>query len=617
VLHELTSVRNHGGDDVRVRLEFRYRARFEDVFIVKGFLSGPRGRLREPAVTAPDAVELAYEGKDGLVRMTEIAFVPVPHRLAGDRASFELDLPAGQAREIAVRIAPSEGSEPRPRRPAADPATEPEAIKRWLRHSQRIWLASSTEIRSANPLFDRVVRRALLDLRMLRTGIDGDHFSAAGVPWFATLFGRDAAVIALQTLPYGPRVARQTLELLARYQADTTDEYRDAEPGKILHELRRGELARLGAIPQSPAYYGTVDATMLFVILAEAYVAWSGDLDLVRRLRGNLDRALGWMADFADHDGDGYLDYAGGFAHGLVNQGWKDSGNAVVNADGSFPEPPIALAEVQAYAYRAWRAAARLLRALGEAPAAESLERRAAGLRERFEADFWDDGLGCYILARQRGGRPVAVVTSNAGQVLWGGIASAERAARVAERLLRPDMFSGWGIRTLSSEAVAYNPVSYHCGSVWPHDNALILAGFRRYGLDAAALRVFDAVFEAASRFRSYRLPELYCGHDRAESEDRPVGYPVACSPQGWAAGSIPHALWNLLGLRPDALRRRLDVVRPCLPDWLPWLALDTLTVGDAAIDLTFSRAGGGEVEVDAKVRQGELEVRQTSDAAP
>ncbi|MGH7359795.1 MAG: amylo-alpha-1,6-glucosidase, partial [Candidatus Rokuibacteriota bacterium] len=452
-----------------------------------------------------------------------------------------MSLAPGQERELAMTVAADEREADTPASRAGDPRAPAEALVRWSRRAEAIWLDRSARVRAPNPLFERVLQRALLDLHLLRSHLDGHDYFAAGIPWFVTLFGRDAAIAGLQTLGYGSAMARQTLRLLARYQATEVDDYRDAAPGKILHELRRGELARLGAIPQSPAYYGSVDATMLFLILAAEYVAWSGDLGLARELKPNLDAALGWMAAEADAAG-GYLHYAGEYENGLVNQGWKDSGNAIVNADGTLVEPPVALCEVQAYAYRAWRQSARLLRALGDPDAAAPLDRRADALRSRFAQDFWDDRLHCYVLARQAGGRPAAVVASNAGQVLWGEVAPAEQADRLAERLLAPDMYSGWGIRTLSAESRAYNPMSYHLGSVWPHDNSLILAGFRRYGLDAAALRLFDGLFDAASNFRDYRLPELFCGYRREESADRPIPYPVACSPQAWAAGALPYA---------------------------------------------------------------------------
>jgi glycogen debranching enzyme len=615
VLYELLTVHNYGRAPARLRLEIRFRAHFEDIFVVKGFVPDSQRNVSSPQVLGRDAVRLRFQGQDGFCRTTTLVFSPAPERLDPDRAAFTCALDPGQRRELAICIVPRESRDPNPSCPAARPTTRPETLKHWLERSEDIWLARSAEVHASNPLFDRVLRRALLDLRLLRSRLDRLHYFAAGIPWFATLFGRDAATVALQTLPYGPRLARETLQLLARHQAEAIDTYRDAEPGKILHEFRTGELAQSQDIPQSPAYYGTVDATLLFLILFAEYVNWSGDLDLARELRSHVDAALGWMERYADHDGDGYLDYVGEYANGLVNQGWKDSGNAIVNADGSLAEPPIALCEVQAYAFRAWRQTAALLRALGDGARADALDRRADEMRRRFERDFWSEELGCYLLARQAGGRPAAVVTSNAGQVLWGGVAAPARAARVAKRLMAPDMFSGWGIRTLSSEAAAFNPMSYHLGSVWPHDNGLIIAGFRRYGHDEPALRVFDALFDAAADFRDFRMPELYCGSERRDDEPAPVRYPVACSPQAWAAGAIPHALWNLLGLRADALQQRLQIIRPRLPSWLDWLELHGVQVGSARADVRFERADrDGRVQAVPTIRSGELRVDQTEE---
>ncbi|MGH7278782.1 MAG: amylo-alpha-1,6-glucosidase, partial [Candidatus Rokuibacteriota bacterium] len=374
VVHELQTLTNHDRTPAALRLELRFRAKFEDLFIVKAFTAGPRGQVRPPQVMDRDAVHLSYDGRDGVVRTTEIAFSPPPSGLDGDRATYECTLQPGGRYEVAITITPSTGRPDEAARAHADPRTSPAILKRWLERSEEIWLARSANVRSSNPLFNRVLRRALLDLRLLRSKLDGLGYFAAGIPWFVTLFGRDAATVALQTLPYGADMARQTLRLLAHHQATAFDEYRDAAPGKILHELRTGELARVGAIPQSPAYYGTVDATLLFLILMAEYVRWSGDLALARELRPHLDLALAWTEEHADSDGDGYLDYRGRYANGLVNQGWKDSGNAIVNADGSLAEPPIALCEVQAYAYRAWRQTATLLRALDEPEAAGKLE---------------------------------------------------------------------------------------------------------------------------------------------------------------------------------------------------------------------------------------------------
>jgi glycogen debranching enzyme len=614
VIHELITVRNHGRGPARCRLALAFRSHFEDLFVVKGFVKGPRGRLEAPRVVDDARVELAYEGKDRRRRITTIAFCPRPDTLDAKRALFDMALGPGEEREIAVAIRPAVKDAEEPHEQGPQPIMSATRLHHWLERSEDRWVRHAASVRSSNPLFDRVFERSLLDLRLLRSTLGGLHFFTAGLPWFGTLFGRDAAIVALQTLPYGPNMAGQTLRLLARYQATEADEFRDAAPGKILHELRTGELSHLGAIPQSPAYYGTVDATMLFVILAGQYVRWSGDLALARELRPHLDAALAWMDGPADADGDGYLDYSGRYGTGLVNQGWKDSGNAIVDANGALAEPPIALCEVQAYAYRAWREGATLFRALDDPGVAEKLEQRAAQLHARFDADYWSDALDCYVLARHGAGRRAEVVTSNAGQVLWGGLATPERAARVVARLTADDMFSGWGIRTLASTARAYNPMGYHLGSVWPHDNALLIAGFCRYGSEEAALRVFDGLFDAASKLRSFRLPELFCGFPREASTHAPVRYPVACSPQAWAAGALPHALWNLLGLEPDALARRLVIRRPRLPDWLGRVELGGVRVGEAVADLRFARGDDG-VAVDAAVREGELAVEVTHEA--
>jgi glycogen debranching enzyme len=349
-------------------------------------------------------------------------------------------------------------------------------------------------------------------------------------------------------------------------------------------------------------------------MLVASYVDWSGDLALAARLRPNLERALAWIDEYGDHDGDGYLDYVGRYEHGLVNQGWKDAGNSIVHADGTLPDPPIALVEVQGYLYRAWRDTARLLRQLGEDRRAGALEARAAELAERFDRDFWSDELGCYLLARAHGGVPVASLASNAAHVLFTGIARPERAAVVAQRMFEPDMFSGWGIRTLSSEHVAYNPVGYHLGTVWPHDNAIIVDGLRRYGFDAAAQRLFSLLAEAAMNLPQFRLPELFCGYPREDDQRHPVSYPVACSPQAWSAGSILHALSALLGLHADAANRRLRLVRPTLPDWLEVLELRGLCVGAHAVDLVVRRSPDGSLDVEAR-GDGKVAVEQVGTA--
>jgi glycogen debranching enzyme len=436
--------------------------------------------------------------------------------------------------------------------------------------------------------------------------LSGETYFAAGVPWFVTLFGRDSLITAYQMLAYHPLIAEQTLRLLAKYQGTREDDWRDEQPGKILHELRVGELARLNLIPHTP-FYGTVDATPLFLLLIAEHARWSGTLDLFHELREPIDRALFWMDHYGDRHGETYLAYVSRTKERMINKGWKDSGNAIVNADGSLARPPIALAEVQGYAYAAKLGIADLFERAGERERAAQLRRDAARLRERFNRDFWMEEKDCYALALQADGRPAAVISSNPGQALWTGITDEDKARRTIRRLMQDDMFSGWGVRTLSSREAAYNPISYHRGTVWPHDNSIIAAGFRRYGADGDALRIFHGLADAAFYFPSHQLPELFCGFGRREY-DIPINYPVACHPQAWASGTIPFLLITLLGLTPEAFDKRLRIVRPLLPDFLDGLELRRLRIGQARADLRFRRREKG-VEVEILQIDGELNV--------
>jgi glycogen debranching enzyme len=413
-------------------------------------------------------------------------------------------------------------------------------------------------------------------------------------------------------LAFNNKIAEETLRLLAEYQTDETSTWQDSQPGKILHELRVGELAHLHEIPHTP-YYGSVDATELFLILISRVSAWTGSLDLFHALQPNIEAALNWIDRYGDSDGDGYVDYSSDTHHGLVNQGWKDSGDAIVNADGSLATPPIAMPEVQGYVYRAKLGMAGLYEKAGDASRADELRKQAADLRARFNRDFWSEKLGTYVLALQAGGRPAEVAASNAGQVLWTGIADPDKAHKTAARLMKPDMFNGWGIRTLSEEANRYNPISYHLGTVWPFDNALIAAGFRRYGEDDAAVRLFLSMMEAAVTFEEYRLPELFAGFGRAQYKV-PVHYPVACHPQAWSAGSTPYLLTAILGLVPDAFEQRLSIVRPRLPAQVGPIELHHLVVGDARVDLSFDPVEDGPARVRVQKVEGKLDVNVVSD---
>ncbi len=590
---ETIEVRNFGAEPVSCVLELGFAADFADMFVVRGAPVGRRGKLLEPAWER-HALIFAYDGADGRARTTRISFEPKPSEARDALALFALALERGGSETVRLTISlADEGPGPLEPRPMLSRRRRPPF--------------GAVGVESDNQLFDRALARSFQDLRMLVTRERSENFFAAGIPWFVCLFGRDSIVTALQTLAYDPGIAAQTLPLLAKYQGRRHDEWRDEEPGKILHELRVDEKANLDEVPQTP-YYGTVDATPLFCCLLAEYVRWTGDLTLFERLQGNLVRALAWIDGLADHDGDGFVDYESKSAKGLANQGWKDSGNAIANEDGSPVVPPVALVEVQGYVYRAKLDAAWLYRLTGDDDRADQLEAAAAKLRERFERAYWLPERRFLAVALQRDGRPAASLASNAGQALWSGIVSRRHASAIARTLLSKRMFSGWGIRTLAEGEAAYNPIDYQVGSVWPHDNSLIAAGLKRYGHDQEALRVFTAIYEAATQFPSYRLPEVFAGFPRQHYPE-PVRYPVACSPQAWAAGTLPYLLQTALGLCPDAPRRELVVRRPILPDWLGEITLRGLRVGAASVDLRFRRIEG-ETAVALLERTGELNVR-------
>jgi len=469
------------------------------------------------------------------------------------------------------------------------------------------WPVGAT-IETNHVLAERALERSRADLDLLVNGgpATDERYIAAGVPWFSCLFGRDSIITSLQLLAVRPEIAQATLSILARLQATEIDELRDAAPGKIMHELRTGELARTGEIPHTP-YYGTVDATPLWLMLLDEYERWTGDSALVDRLWPNALAALDWLERYGDIDGDGFIEYQRRSERGLVNQGWKDSADSTRNRDGTLADGPIALVEVQAYTYAARRGVARLARLRGDEKLAAAQDVEADALRQRFEESFWMEDAGTYAMALDGAKHQVTGIASNAGHALWTGIADQERAARTAAVLTGRGMWSGWGIRTLSAETVGYNPIGYHLGTVWPHDNAICAAGFARYGLFEGTRLVCGALFEATAHFREARLPELFCGFERATSP-LPVPYPVACSPQAWAAGSLYHLISATLGFRPFAHANRLELVRPALPRWLPSLRVRGLRVGAAEVDLEFG-AQEQSISVEVLRRTADLDV--------
>jgi glycogen debranching enzyme len=461
-----------------------------------------------------------------------------------------------------------------------------------MRESYKEWEESCTEITTDDEIVNAVLKRSLHDLRLLSDQVEGGYLPSAGIPWFSVPFGRDSLITALQTLALQPDIARATLLFLAEHQGQEVNDWRDEQPGKILHEIRLGELAALGDVPHTP-YYGSVDATPLWVMTLGEYVRWTGDRALATKLRPNLEAALAWIETYGDFDGDGFVEYLCRSSRGIRNQGWKDSADSATHRDGRPAEPPVALAEVQGYVYAAWTAAATLYDLWDEPGSAERYRSLAAGLRRRFQRVWWSEVDQFFAMALDGDKNPVSTVSSNPGHCLWAGMLDDDPARAVATRLVREDMLCGWGVRTLSSLEPSFNPMSYHNGSVWPHDNSILVSGLKRYRLDASALLVAEELLDAAVRFPLYRLPELYCGFARDRRYySMPAQYPVSCSPQAWAAGSIFLVVQALLGLEPDACGDRVTL-RPTLPRVVNWLKVKRMRIGEHRVDFEVRREHG------------------------
>ncbi|HJU21428.1 MAG TPA: glycogen debranching N-terminal domain-containing protein, partial [Casimicrobiaceae bacterium] len=532
-LHDTIAFENFRVKAIRLPVTIRLRSRFEPLFVVRGAPQKKRGKLEAPRWDR-ETLRFAYEGADNVRRSLSVVFEPNPHHADDSTASFDLSIEPHTSATIRVslRVEESPVRQARPARPHKAPARD-EHIQHARQAQDKAadaWVANATQLHSDSRRLNRVVARSLRDLHLLRTTLRGSRYFAAGVPWYVTLFGRDAIIASLETLVFLPDRAEDTLRLLASFQGTHDDAWRDEEPGKIMHELRVGEMAHLDEIPQTP-YYGTVDATPLFLVLLAQHAQWTGRLDLFEELEAHVQAALGWIDRAIARSGNGYLAYATKSKSGLANQGWKDSGDAIMNRDGSLATPPIALVEVQGYVYMAKRGIGELYRRAGDKATGDRLTKEGEALRERFEHDFWCDDLGTYALALQKDNRRAAVVSSNAGQALWTGIATGDRALKTADRLMQHDMFSGWGIRTLSSGERRFNPVGYHVGTVWPHDNAIAAAGFRRCGRLDHLTRVLSGMVDAAAEFEHDRLPEVFAGFAR-DAFAVPVHYPVACHPQ-------------------------------------------------------------------------------------
>jgi glycogen debranching enzyme len=643
---ERVRIVNHAERELAFPVELELGSDAADIFEVRGYPRPERGTLLPIALTASRAT-FRYDGLDGMRRSTHIAFSsaadghgPIDGRSddavaqgGSVRYRWDVRLAPGERRDLqwtiwstTIRVGEGRVSDderaqaseraliateaaaagdaspavlfPEPPRITADDGVA----------AYHAWSRGTTAIQTDHELFNLTLARSLADLRLLINDGPGpgQRYVAAGVPWFATLFGRDALISSLQALAFRPQIAVETLSVLAAYQATEVDDWRDAEPGKILHELRIGEMAGAGELPHTP-YYGSVDSTPLWLIVFGATFDWTGDRAFLDRYWPNALAALDWIDRYGDKDGDGLVEYQRRSARGLLNQGWKDSGDAIRDRAGHGPTMPVALAEVQGYVFDAKRRMAGLATVRGETDLANRLLAEAEALRQRFEERFWVEDQRYYAMALDGDKRHLDAIASNAGQCLWSGIATPARARDVADRLLGPAMFSGWGIRTYAAGQPGYNPIGYHTGSVWPHDTSLIAAGLKRYGFEDESNRLVGRVFEAAQQFDGYRLPELFCGFDRDDSP-QPVPYPVACSPQAWAAGASFLFVETMLGLRAHAAANELELHHPNLPDWIGKITLTNLRIGEASVDLLFHRwRGTTSAEVLRKV--GDLSV--------
>lgn len=611
-LFERIRVRNFSTIHMRIRLSLLVEADFADIFEVRGDVREQRGSFA-PVQLEKQEIIWRYTGLDDAERRTVLRCSPEPSKITEGRIDFDLDLPHATGESLFIEVEASDPDVPiASDTPTPDPNSHPirfQRMLRRLRRSARHASGRAASVKTSNEIFNEGMRRSVADLYMLATETPQGAYPYAGVPWFSTAFGRDALITAFQTLWLDPELARGVLRFLAAHQATGVDPANDAEPGKILHEMRRGEMAETGEVPFRH-YYGSVDSTPLFVMLAGAYFQRTGDLGTVHEIWPNLEAALQWIADHGDRDGDGFLEYGRRTEDGLLNQGWKDSFDSISHADGRLAEGPIAVCEVQAYAFGALESAAAVAEALGKTGRAASLREKARELAVRFDLAFWCEDLGSYALALDGEKLPCRVRASNAGHALWTGIARPERAERLVRTLMCPSSFSGWGVRTLAATEARFNPMSYHNGSVWPHDNALIATGFARYGFKAEAARIFEALFNASTYIELRRLPELFCGFPRLRGKG-PTLYPVACSPQAWAAVAPIGLIAACLGLSFDTKEDCIEMRAPMLPEFLDVLTLRNVAIGDAHMDFIIRRAGDG-ITAEVQRRMGDARLRVT-----
>jgi len=603
LVHRLR-VRNYAEVSLQIPLEFFLGADFADIFEVRGVERKRRGKSLLSEVNK-GTVRFSYAGLDGVRRFTEVAFDTKPRALSGNRAAFLVNLARDETASLEVRVTGGTELEGTHRRaaPAADFNSALAVRRSAIEVSQTAW----ARVSASNELFDSLLTRSQADLTSLISHTAQGSFIMAGIPWFATLFGRDSIITTLALLPFNPEASTLTLRTLAGIQGSQINEARDEQPGKIVHEIRAGEMAATGEVPFG-RYYGSIDSTPLFLWLYGRCVATTGNLAFAEELWPNVERALEWIERWGDRDGDGYVEYERKTPSGLVNQGWKDSFDAISHANGELAKAPIALAEVQAYVYAAYVSIADVAARLGRSGVACRLAERAASLRKAFSHDFWLEPERTVALALDAEKRPCRVMSSNAAHCLAAGLLDPDQAAAVSQRLFGADMFSGWGVRTLGADERRYNPMSYHNGSVWPHDNAIAAMGLARYRNRTGALRILQGLFDAAVHLETASLPELFCGFPR-EPRLGPVPYPVACYPQAWSAASVFMILQAMLGLEVRGFERRVLIDSPAIPPWLEWLRIEDLTVGDGSVSLMLKRTNEGATVTEILERRGSVTV--------
>jgi len=577
-LYERLTLSNYSQQHSTVPISLRFAADFRDMFEVRGSTRARRGII-DTAELGENSIALRYEGLDKIVRSSVISFSQTPDRLEPDRADFLMALSKRSRQTLYIEVGGQAADVPNRERFRASAAR--------ARFNMRAKRRHGATLHSSGRVFNDWITRARADVALLTTELSTGPYPYAGIPWFSTAFGRDGVISALQMLWLNPGLARGVLSFLALHQATETSPFSDSQPGKIMHETRKGEMTALSELPFG-RYYGGVDTTPLYIHLACGYADRTGDMDFIDVLWPSLCAAAEWIEEASR--ATGFVTYQRAANSGLANQGWKDSFDSVFHADGRIPKGPIALVEVQGYVFAAFQGLAQLAERRGEADKAEAWQRRAETIRQRVESDFWLEDLNYYALALDGDGQPCKVRTSNAGHLLYVGLPTPERAGVVADQLLSASFHSGWGLRTLADDAVFFNPMSYHNGSTWPHDTALCAQGLARYGNRDSVVRLMSGTFESAVHF-NMRLPELFCGFTRAPGE-APIAYPVACLPQAWSAGSAFMLMQACLGLRIDGWNGEIHVTRPRLPIGIDNLTIRHLAVADNAVDLTFQRVG-------------------------